>query len=240
MKRFSVFLAPLILTFTTLACGSAVSAPEAPALSTQPVSAQLTATPFLSTSTPSPAVIETRLLTLEYPPRMRAGVESEVVTLTLAVNQNGGITPTAEIDGNVISGAIIEIPDLYATHSVTAEASLNIAGLQISPNGAIFEPLLPGQSAKFYWSVRPLDAGEYKGTLWLHLNFEDKATGEKSRIAISAQSVEIEAVDFFGLSVNLARTSGVVGSIVGGILGFPFLEDAVKFLLKKRRAAKAA
>jgi hypothetical protein len=53
-------------------------------------------------------------------------------------------------------------------------------------------------------------------------------------MAVSAQIVEIEAVDFFGLSVNVARTSGVVGSVVGGIVGFPFLEDIIKFLFKRK------
>jgi hypothetical protein len=74
----------------------------------------------------------------------------------------------------------------------------------------------------------------YRGTVWLHLNFVDKSTGEESRIAVSAQIIEIEAVDFFGLSVNVARMSGVVGSVVGGMLGFPFLEDILKFLFKRK------
>jgi hypothetical protein len=47
--------------------------------------------------------------------------------------------------------------------------------------------------------------------------------------------VEIEAVDFFGLSVNVARTSGVLGTIIGGVVGLPFLEDIVKFLFKRRK-----
>jgi hypothetical protein len=75
----------------------------------------------------------------------------------------------------------------------------------------------------------------YRGTVWLHLNFEDRSTGESSRIAVSAQIIEIEAVDFFGLSVNVARTSGVVGSIVGGVVGFPFLEDILKFVFKRKK-----
>jgi hypothetical protein len=37
-----------------------------------------------------------------------------------------------------------------------------------------------------------------------------------------------------GLSGNMARTTGVVGSVVGTVIGFPFLEDIVKFILKKR------
>jgi hypothetical protein len=30
------------------------------------------------------------------------------------------------------------------------------------------------------------------------------------------------------------RFTGVLGSVVGGVLGFPFFEDIVKFLLGKR------
>ena len=103
----------------------------------------------------------------------------------------------------------------------------------VQPADAIFEPLKRGQSATFYWSIRPQEPGIYRGTVWLHLNFADKSTGEESRIAVSAQIIEIEAVDFFGLSVNLARTSGVIGSFVGGVVGFPFLEDIIKFLFKE-------
>jgi hypothetical protein len=182
----------------------------------------------------SPAILETRRLTLEFPSKMRAGVEGDIIRLTLEVDDLGNITPTAQIEGNVVTGETIEIPDLYDTHNVTAEARLDLAGMQIQPAEAIFEPLKRGQSATFYWSIRPQETGIYRGTVWLHLNFTEKSTGEKSRIALSAQIIEIEAVDFFGLSVNLARTSGVVGSVVGGIIGLPFLEDILKFLFKRR------
>jgi hypothetical protein len=134
-----------------------------------------------------------------------------------------------------VVGKTIEIPDLYETHNVTAEAQLDLAGMLVQPADAVYEPLKRGQSATFFWSIRPQETGIYRGTVWLHLNFADKSTGAQSRIAVSAQIVEIEAVDFFGLSVNLVRTSGVVGSIIGGVIGFPFIEDMIKFLLKKRQ-----
>jgi hypothetical protein len=118
---------------------------------------------------------------------------------------------------------------------VIVEASFDLAGMEVSPSGATFEPLKQGQPATFYWSIRPRDTGTYRGTVWLHLNFRDKLSGEESRVAVSAQVVEIEAVDFFGLSVNVARTSGVVGSIIGGVLGLPFLEEIVRFLFKRRK-----
>ncbi|CAG0961480.1 hypothetical protein ANAEL_00654 [Anaerolineales bacterium] len=185
-------------------------------------------------STVPPAIPETRRLTLEFPSKMRAGVESDVVRLTLEVDALGNITPTAQIEGNVVVGETIEIPDLYETHNVTAEARLDLAGMEVQPFESIYEPLKKGQSATFHWSIRPQETGLYRGTVWLHLNFVDKSTGETDRIAVSAQIIEIEAVDFFGLSVNVARTSGVVGSVIGGVIGFPFLEDILRFLFKRK------
>jgi hypothetical protein len=233
MSRKPLVIFSLILILASAGCASSAMepAPAAP-VATQPV--------VFPTSQPTqiaavPAIPETRRLTLEFPSKMRAGVEADIVRLTLEVDELGNITPTAQIEGNVVVGETIEIPDLYETHNVTAEARLDLAGMQVQPADAIYEPLKRGQSATFYWSIRPQETGTYRGTVWLHLNFADKSTGEQSRIAVSAQIVEIEAVDFFGLSVNLVRTSGVIGSIVGGVVGFPFIEDIIKFLFKRRK-----
>ena len=220
-----------MLIIASIACAGSVdsAAPAPPIVESTSQAAQPTQIAA------APAILETRRLTLEFPPKMRAGVEGDIVRLTLEVDELGNITPTAQIEGNVVVGETVEIPDLYETHNVTAEARFDIAGMEVQPPEAIMEPLKRGQSATFYWSIRPQDPGKYRGTVWLHLNFTDKSTGEESRIAVSAQIVEIEAVDFFGLSVNVARTSGVVGSIVGGVVGFPFIEDILRFIFKRRR-----
>jgi hypothetical protein len=255
--RYTFIVFVTILIFAGIGCAVSAGAPAAtaPAMApaapapggtgaAEPTSAELPAVTAVSAFTqpvaaptlqptqiaPKPAIPETRRLTLEFPSKMRAGVEGDVVRLTLEVDDLGNITPTAQIGGNTVVGQTIEIPDLYETHNVTAEARFDMAGMLVQPAEATYEPLKRGQSATFYWSIRPQEAGTYRGTVWLHLNFADKSTGEQSRIAVSAQIVEIEAVDFFGLSVNVARTSGVIGSIVGGVVGFPFLEDIVKFL----------
>ncbi len=164
---------------------------------------------------------------------MRAG-DSDVVRLTLEVDDKGDIVPTAEIQGNVVKGQVIEIPNLYETHHVIAEARFDIAGMEVRPPELISAPLTQGSSATFYWSIRPTEVGKYRGTIWLYLRFVDKSTSEESRNTVSAQIVDIEAVNFLGLSANLARSTGVVGSVVGTILGFPFLEDIVKIFFRKR------
>jgi hypothetical protein len=187
-----------------------------------------------SSFTPQPAINESRRLTLEFPPTIRAG-DSDIVRLTLEVDDLGNITPTAQFEGNVVTGEVIQFPDLYESHHVIAESRFDIAGVEIQPTDLINVPLAKGQTATFIWSVRPPDVGIYRGTIWLYLRFVDKLTGEESRLTVSAQIVEIEAVNFIGLSGSAARTAGFIGSIVGTVIGFPFLEDIVKFLYSKRR-----
>jgi hypothetical protein len=219
------------------------SAPPPAVAATQPIQAQPSPTlasvlpTSISEFTPQPALPERRRLTLEFPPQMRAG-DSDWVRLTLEVDDLGNITPTAEIEGNVILGKTIEVPNLYETHHVIAEARFDMAGMEISPPDVSSQTLAQGQSVTFYWSIRPYETGVYRGTVWLYLRYVDKQSGEESRKAASAQLVEIEAVNLFGLSGNFARTTGVIGSVVGTVIGFPFLEDIVKFLIKSRKKGR--
>lgn len=236
-----------ILTGVTVLCGCAMiyllvskslisSAPP----DEEPAGAEPTAMPpsilptSIAASTAPPAIPERRRLSLEFPPQIRAG-DSDLIRLTLEVDNLGNITPTAAIEGNVITGETVEIPNLYETHHVIAEARLDMAGMEISPPDLSGQTLAQGQSVTFYWSIRPAEVGVYRGTVWLYLRFVDRQNGEESRKAVSAQPVEIEAVNLFGLSGDFARTAGVVGSVVGTVIGFPFLEEILRFLISRRK-----
>lgn len=236
-NAFPLLLAAIVLLLSILACGEIGSAPpeEAPAAGEAPIAtAPLpVVNPPSAAVTSQPALPERRFLTLEFPPKIRVG-DSDIIRLTLEVDDQGNIVPTAEIEGNVVTGEVIEIPNLYETHHVIVEARFDIAGLEVRPTEVISEPISQGQTAVFYWSVRPQDVGVYRGTIWLYMRFVDKSSGEESQKTVSAQTVEIEAVNFLGLSANLARSTGMVGSIVGTILGLPFFEDILKVLLRKR------
>ncbi|RPJ17799.1 MAG: hypothetical protein EHM33_32735, partial [Chloroflexi bacterium] len=131
-----------------LGCGVTGIAPDSSA--SEPAEGQPTAplpsvlpTQILPDFIPQPAVPERRRLTLEFPPQMRAG-DSEVVRLTLEVDDLGNITPTAQIGGNVVSGEVVEIPNLYESHHVVAEARFDIAGMEVRPPELISEPLTQG------------------------------------------------------------------------------------------------
>jgi len=187
---------------------------------------------------PQPAIPESRRLTLEFPPVMRTG-DSARIRLQLEVDDRGNITPTAIVEGNVVTGEVIEIPNLYETHLVVAEARLDMAGMEVQPQGTISEPLTPGKSVTFYWSVRPEDSGRYEGSAWLHLRFipmTDINGEQESRVAVSVQFLEIEAKSFMGfLNGGTARGIGALGSLIGSVLGFPFVDDLAKWFWGKIR-----
>lgn len=212
--------------------GSAAPPPDVEPGDTQP-----TESPALTAVAPEvtaqPAIPERRRLTLEFPPRIRAG-DSDLVRLTLEVDDLGNLTPTAQIDDHVVTGEIVEIPNVYETHQVIAEARFDLAGMEIRPPDLVSEALTPGSSITFQWSIRPAEIGIYRGTIWLYLRFVDKQSGEESRKTVSAQIVEIEAVNLLGFSGEFARTTGIIGSVVGTIIGIPFFEDILKFVLKRR------
>lgn len=234
MKRFK--LLALLLTFALSGCGGSAAAPAASFTATAQIpspGAEATPEPQIQ-----PVMMEARRLTLEFPAQIRISGDSDVIRLTLEADAQGNLTPTAEFDGHVIEGQTIELKDLYETHNLTAEARLDLAGMEVQPNGVVYEPLTRGKSATFYWTVRPREVGTYRGVVWLHLNYEERASGKTERRAVSAQVFETRAVDFFGFSVNVVRASGAVGAVAGAVLGFPFLDDILKWLLGKKKKKK--
>jgi hypothetical protein len=251
-----LLLAGMILLAASLACALSGAAQSEAPLAPQPTQNAHLNTPTAAAAAPTaqvfhfitngqptselttvPEVPETRRLTLEYPPNIRVG-DSDVIRLTLEVDTLGSIAPTAEVQGDVLSGKVVQIPNLYLTHNVFAEARLDIAGLKVQPPDIQSESLAQGQSATFYWSVQPTNAGTFRGTVWFYLRFVDKVSGAESQQTVSAQPVKIEANDFLGFSGGFARVAGGIGSIVGAVIGFPFADDILKWLYGRLRKSE--
>src|SRR5512139_3016065 len=156
-----------------------------------PVHRELRARPV---SPAKSAQAEQAVLTLLFPPRIRVG-EPGVVRLTLDVDALTDFLPAAGESGSI-----------FDTHHVIAEARYDIPGVAVQPSGLISAPVSQGQTAVFYWTLRPGEAGKYRGTIWLYVRAIDKSTGQESRETVSAQIVEIESVKFLGLVINRVRT----------------------------------
>jgi hypothetical protein len=159
-----------------------------------------------------------------------------VLTLTLDVDQAGLLTPTAQIAGHKVTGTAVFIPDLYDTYNLVAAARLDLAGVQVSPQGMVSQPMRPGQKIFFSWSISPTQLGQYRGTLWLYLNLVPKNGGNPDQLTLLAPQIQIESVSVLGLPGPVARWSGVAGTGLSFVFGFPFIESLLKRLWKWMRA----
>ncbi len=230
-SRCVPLIAIVMLALAAYACAGTQALP-----SPQPTQAPgaTPMSPGVEAATAVPAITESRRLTLEWPNAIRAG-DSDTVRLTLEVDTLGNIIPTAEVGGHEVGGGNVTIPNLYDTHNVMAESWLDIAGLNISPAEHISQPLLPGQSVTFYWSVQPEAVGDYRGTVWLKLHFIPKAGGDPSELVVSAQRLEIRAVNLFGVGGVTARVIGGGGALLGSVLSLDSIIEFGMKLLKRRR-----
>jgi hypothetical protein len=182
-----------------------------------------------------PAVNERRLVVLEWPAAMRQD-DSGIIRISLEMDEQGRITPTAVLGtGQEIRGEPVEIPNVYATHNVVAEARLDLAGVQAQPSSAIREPLRPGRSALFQWSIRASEPGRYRGTVWLHLHFIPLEEGQmEQQIPLTAQLISIEVVNFLGLGGAPVRLMGGIGAALGFGLSLDGLLPWLWKLLRRR------
>ena len=207
-----------------------------------------TAAPFFGTATPSSQVTkapgqenaflpEKRLLSIEWPATIRVG-DSDIIRLTLETDNRGQVTPSAEVNGHQITGQQVSIPDLYDLDNIIAEARLDMAGLQVSPDGAVRQTMLPGQTLVFYWSVSPSQAGLYRGVLWVYLDLIPKNGGEMDQRALVAHRIDIQSTTVLGLPAATARWISAGGAVFGSILGFPFLEKLLEKLWRCFRPEK--
>lgn len=120
--------------------------------------------------------------------------------------------------------------NLYQMNNVLVEARFEINGLDIVPAGEIYEPLQPGKSAVFFWSLRSLKAAEHQGMIWLHLRLIPLDGSPERRYPVRAQIVRFRSADLFGLSGRMARVTGGVGFVVGAVLA---LEACLPWLERK-------
>lgn len=145
---------------------------------------------------------EGRRVTLEYPERVWVGDVASIV-LEVGLDGQGGDSP---------AGAS---PNLNDAHFIRAEARLEMTGLSYTPVGEISQPLLPGLPAVFTWRLRADQARLYPGSVWLYLRFLPRPVGPGGRQVITVQRIEIQALEFLGLSGPWLRALSSAGLAVG-------------------------
>jgi len=186
-----------------------------------------------SDSPAQPALLEKRVIILEWPQKIRES-DNGLIVVTIAVDEQGQLTATAQSRGGQVEPVPVEIPNLYDTHNIVAVARLDLAGVG-AYREELREPLRPGRDVTFRWSIRASEAGVYRGVVWLHLELVPKSGGPVDQQLIMARTIDIEAVTVFGLPGDLARVLGGLGLVGGTVLGYPFIQILIDKWLKRRR-----
>ncbi len=226
---------PVVVTTPTPTFASPAQI-QTPPGATEETQATVTPRPSIAMVMPKPpgSLYERRLLTVEWPRKMRQG-DGDWVRLYIEADETGRITPTVSAGGHVIGGQPIHIPNLYETHILSVEAVLQIAGLHVSPAEPVMKRLFPGQPVDMYWTLRADDMGTYRGILQVDLLLMPRESNDISRHPLATHHLEIQVVNFLGLSAFWVRLLGGVSTLVGLILSIPdllevwrALRDAVK------------
>lgn len=152
-----------------------------------------------------PFMDQPRLLLLEWPSVIRAG---EVSTVRLVLDVSGQGSPSSQ-----------PMPGRDNPYTVLAEARLELPGVPHTPLGEISQAFLPGRPVMFSWFLRPAEAGEAQGTIWLHLRFIPVAGGLEVRQVLTAQRIDLRVIDWLGLSGPWVRALASAGLVVGAALG---------------------
>lgn len=243
----------LVLACLLAACAPAATAPptNSEGSNISPTSGPLLTAPALATAaplptaspppsagdvvpSPAPAISEARAVEVEWPVSVRTG-NSDLIRLGLVTRAEDYLTPTAEVPGSQTGGTPVEIPDLYATHIITVIARLDAAGFEIDRPGDWAQELAPGEPLRWQWTIRAKDAGRQVAVVTLRLRFEPKAGGAAREREIYNRTLTVNTDTVLGLSGPAAQLLGGAGSVIGTVLGFPFLDKLLAALWSRLR-----
>ena len=134
---------------------------------------------------------------IEYPANLRLGDPQEIqLSLASASNNNDDYTLTAS--------ARLDSVDLKTTHPGDWE-----------------QPLLPGQSVRWRWTVTAESPGRHQANLIIHLRFIPKAGGMIEEKSVWARTLAFQAADVLGLPPFVARSLSVSGTLLSALLVTP-------------------
>jgi hypothetical protein len=176
---------------------------------------------------------EPRILVTEWPSIVRIG-DSAPIRMVIRPAEPGIPGSTIDQQTGQVPADVISEQNPAETYQTVAQARLELDKMEYRPTGVISEALLPGKSARFSWSVRSSDEGFYPGTMWLHVKYIPRSGGEELRKVISAQTIDIRADEFLGLSGNSARILGAIGLVLGAMIGLDIFALIPKWLSSKK------
>ncbi|MFW6136001.1 MAG: hypothetical protein ACOC7N_04185 [Chloroflexota bacterium] len=201
-----------------------------------------TATPVPTpapTASPTP-VVEERTAEVEWPNSMRVG-DGEVVRVSLLALAQAAEAGTPEVAEHEVESAALELPVARAGYQGMVSASLTAAGLEVTAAGPAEQPLVPGGTNTWRWTVSAPRAGTYRPVVNVTVRWEPMegsgGTGPVEELVWS-RVLTVRARGVLGLSGPQVDWMGTAGSVLGTVAGIPFLEKVLTTLWGRVRGPK--
>lgn len=194
-------------------------AKEEPAAGQPIESPAFTATaPAETTPPPLEPALESRLVELEWPPKMRLG-DSDIVRLALTPYQEGYIVQ-AEFPEHEVQSQILQVERL-AGYTLAAAARLDGVGFDIQPSGDQRQYLPAGQPLTWRWTVRPRAAGQQRLAVMLLLQWLPEAgnPAPERQTLLFSKGLDVRVASFMGLTQAQAAAGGFFSLVFGGGIG---------------------
>jgi hypothetical protein len=209
---------------------SAPAATQSPARTATPAPFPGSPTPAPSASAPGPtatALIEPRVVELEWPPRMRLG-ESDVVRLSL-VPVTAGYEVVTEFEDHTTLTQTVQIEQL-AGYELWGVARLDGAGFGLSPSGDLEQRLLAATTTTWRWTLQPANSGRQRLSVLVRLRWIPlPANPHPAReVTLYDRALTIQVLSFLGMTAREAAMLGVAGLAFGSTLSLPLAVHALK------------
>jgi len=195
------------------------AAPTSPAPSPTPAPTQIGPTPT--------AIVEGRVVELEWPPQMRLG-DSDVVRLSLIPSKDGYTVTTEFPEHTAVTSTVsVARPGGY---DLSAVGRLEGVGFTISPTSEQVYSLPPGETVAWRWTLTPDAPGQHRLAVSLVLRWTPLpgTTGFIHDSQVYSKGLDVRVTSFLGLTKGQAMATGFIGLIFGGGLSLMALTYRVR------------
>jgi hypothetical protein len=171
--------------------------------------------------TPIPtAVVEDRVVELEWPPEMRLG-DSELVRLALNPAKDGYVV-TTEFPGHQTVTQTVPVPQRPG-YDLSAAAQLTGVGFAFDPPGEQARSLAVAEPVTWRWTITPRAAGQQTLALSLVLRWTPQAgnSAPARETLVYSKGMQVYVSALLGLTTREVTLAALAGLLLGGGLSVP-------------------
>ena len=239
-RCFSILFGLALTALVVAACGPAATIPAPtsappPTFTQAPQPTQAAPTSPAPSPTPAPtqigptptAIVEGRVVELEWPPQMRLG-DSDVVRLSLIPSKDGYTVTTEFPEHTAVTSTVsVARPGGY---DLSAVGRLEGVGFTISPTSEQVYSLPPGETVAWRWTLTPDAPGQHRLAVSLVLRWTPlpETSGFIHDSQAYSKGLDVRVTSFLGLTKGQAMATGFIGLIFGGGLSLMALTYRVR------------